>query len=160
MVFANILVAYDGSDHAKAALEMARQFALEGEDVRLRLLTVVFPADVDPGMYYDGTMGPDVESLELDQEMDKAAQTRALDELHEAAATLEGIPADRIACDVELAPAAAETIAAFAKEHGCDLIVMGSRGQGGVKGYLGSVSYAVTKESPVTVLIAKDGARQ
>ena len=86
MVFTNILVAYDGSDHAKAALEMARQFALEDEDVRLRLLTVVFPADVDPGMYYDGTMGPDVESLELDREMDKAARARALDGLREAAA--------------------------------------------------------------------------
>ena len=44
-----------------------------------------------------------------------------------------------------------------AKDEGCDLIIMGSRGQGGVKGFLGSVSYAVTKESPVTVLIAKEG---
>ena len=54
----------------------------------------------------------------------------------------------------------ADLIVSCAIEEGCDLIVMGSRGQGGVKGYLGSVSYAVTKESPVTVLIAKDGARQ
>ena len=37
------------------------------------------------------------------------------------------------------------------KEEGCDLIIMGSRGQGGVKGFLGSVSYAVTKESPIDV---------
>ncbi|WP_295999693.1 universal stress protein [uncultured Adlercreutzia sp.] len=44
-----------------------------------------------------------------------------------------------------------------AKDEGCDLIIMGSRGQGGVKGFLGSVSYAVTKESPMTVLIAKEG---
>ena len=132
MVFANILVAYDGSDHAKAALEMARQFALEGEDVRLRLLTVVFPADVDPGMYYDGTMGPDVESLELDQEMDKAAQTRAL--------------------DVELAPAAAETIAAFAKEHGCDLIVMGRHAKRGILDFLGSTAKAVMRKTDLPVL--------
>ena len=40
---------------------------------------------------------------------------------------------------------------------GLRLIIMGSRGQGGVKGFLGSVSYAVTKESPMTVLIAKEG---
>ena len=134
MVFANILFAYDGSDHAKAALEMARQFALEVEDVRLRLLTVVFPADVDPGMYYDGTMGPDVESLELDQEMDKAAQTRALDELHEAAA------------------AAAETIAAFAKEHGCDLIVMGRHAKRGILDFLGSTAKAVMRKTDLPVL--------
>ena len=37
-----------------------------------------------------------------------------------------------------------------------DLIVMGSRGQGGVKGFLGSVSYAVVQGSPIAVLIAKD----
>ena len=51
----------------------------------------------------------------------------------------------------------ADLIVNCAKEEGCDLIIMGSRGQGGVKGFLGSVSYAVTKESPVTVLIAKEG---
>ena len=48
-------------------------------------------------------------------------------------------------------------IALTAEDDGADLIIMGSRGQGGVKGFLGSVSYAVTKESPVTVLIAKEG---
>ena len=152
MVFTNILVAHDGSDHAKAALEMARRFALDDANVRLRLLTVVFPADVDPGMYYDGTMGPDVESLELDQEMDKAAQARALDELHEAAAMLEGIPADRIACDVELAPAAAETIAAFAKGHGCDLIVMGRHAKRGILDFLGSTAKAVMRKTDLPVL--------
>ena len=51
----------------------------------------------------------------------------------------------------------ADLIVNCAKEEGCDLIIMGSRGQGGVKGFLGSVSYAVTKESPMTVLIAKEG---
>ena len=152
MVFTNILVAYDGSDHAKAALEMARQFALEDEDVRLRLLTVVFPADVDPGMYYDGTMGPDVESLELDREMDKAARARALDGLREAAAILEDVAADRVACAVELAPAAAEAIAAFAKEHGCDLIVMGRHAKRGILDFLGSTAKAVMRQTDLPVL--------
>lgn len=152
MVFPNILVAYDGSDHAKAALELARKFALEDGGVRLRLLTVVFPADVDPGMYYDGTMGPDVESLELDQEMDKAAQAHALDELHDAAATLEGIPAGRIACDIELAPTAAEAIAASAREHGCDLIILGRHAKRGILDFLGSTAKAVMRKTDLPVL--------
>lgn len=33
---------------------------------------------------------------------------------------------------------------------------MGSRGQGGVKGYLGSVSYAVVKQTRACVLVAKE----
>ena len=37
---------------------------------------------------------------------------------------------------------------------------MGSRGKGGVKGYLGSVSYGVVQESPVAVLIAKGNAQK
>ncbi len=51
----------------------------------------------------------------------------------------------------------ADLIVNCAKDEGCDLIIMGSRGQGGVKGFFGCVSYAVTKESPITVLIAKEG---
>ena len=52
----------------------------------------------------------------------------------------------------------ADLIVRCAKDENCDLIIMGSRGQGGVKGYLGSVSYSVVQSSPITVLVAKDCA--
>ena len=52
--------------------------------------------------------------------------------------------------------APADLLLKCAQDEGCDLIVMGSRGQGGVKGFLGSVSYAVVQGSPIAVLIAKD----
>ena len=74
-------------------------------------------------------------------------------ELEEAAAALPN--PSRVVLLKGTSPA--DLIVNCAKEEGCDLIIMGSRGQGGVKGFLGSVSYAVTKESPVTVLIAKEG---
>ncbi|MFR5093258.1 MAG: universal stress protein [Adlercreutzia equolifaciens] len=48
----------------------------------------------------------------------------------------------------------ADLIVNCAKEEGCDLIIMGSRGQGGVKGFLGSVSLPSPRNRPVTVLIA------
>lgn len=151
MVFSNILVAYDGSDHAKKALETARRFALEDADVQLRLLTVVFPADVDPGMYYDGTMGPDVESLELDQEMDKAAQKHALDQLHQAA-VLDGVAADRVTCDIQVLPSAADAIAAYAADHGCDLIIVGRHSKKGILDFLGSTAKAVMRKTTLPVL--------
>lgn len=151
MVFSNILVAYDGSDHAKKALETARRFALEDADVQLRLLTVVFPADVDPGMYYDGTMGPDVESLELDQEMDKAAQKHALDQLHQAAA-LDGVAVDRVTCDIQVLPSAADAIAAYATDHGCDLIIVGRHSKKGILDFLGSTAKAVMRKTTLPVL--------
>lgn len=151
MVFTNILVAYDGSDHAKAALETARQFAIEDEGVQLRLLTVVFPADIDPGMYYDGTMGPDVESLELDQEMGKVAQKHALETLRQAAA-LEGVAADRVTCDIQVLPNAADAIAAYAADHGCDLIIVGRHSKKGILDFLGSTAKAVMRKTALPVL--------
>lgn len=51
---------------------------------------------------------------------------------------------------------AAETIAAYAKEKGCDQIVMGTRGMGSVSNLLlGSVATQVIHLSPVPVLLVK-----
>ncbi len=50
----------------------------------------------------------------------------------------------------------AELILKYARDENCDLIIMGSRGQGGVKGDPGSARNAVVQGSPVAVLIAKD----
>ena len=138
-----ILVAYDGSAPSRRALELAAQVAGADPTVELVLAHVV-------RLFSSGAAAAGIDAVI----MDDAASVRA--EL-EAVAEMLPNPAE-----VRLlrGTSPADLIVSCAIEEGCDLIVMGSRGQGGVKGYLGSVSYAVTKESPVTVLIAKDGARQ
>lgn len=51
---------------------------------------------------------------------------------------------------------AAECLIAFAKKTGCDEVVMGSRGLGGVKGLLlGSVVMKVLQLSPVPVVVVR-----
>jgi len=48
----------------------------------------------------------------------------------------------------------ARTIVSFAKEHGADLIVLGSRGTGDIEKFLlGSVSHKVTGMSDIPVLV-------
>ena len=148
MIFSNTLVAYDGSDHAKAALEVAHQFALADKGVRLTLLTIVFPADVDPGTFYDGgAMMPDPSTFELDQEMDKADQRHAREQLRDAVATLEGIDPSRITSEAQVFPTAAEPIADYAHQHGCDLIVMGRHSKRGILDFLGSTAKSVMRKT-------------
>lgn len=43
----------------------------------------------------------------------------------------------------------------YAEEHDCDLIVMGRRGLGAIRGMLGSVSFGVLRATDVPVLTVK-----
>lgn len=50
----------------------------------------------------------------------------------------------------------AETLSTFFREQRCGLVVMGSRGQGGVKGYMGSVSRKVLLNAACPVVVKGD----
>ncbi len=134
-----ILVAYDGSNAAKKALDLAFQIAKQDPSITL-VLTHVLRIVSSPaaGIGASAIVIEDAEPVRLELEA-YAARAKNLSTVKLLKGTF-----------------AADLIVECAKEQECDLIVMGSRGRGGVKGYLGSVSYAVTKNSPITVLIAKD----
>ena len=68
--------------------------------------------------------------------------------------TFAGIE-DQVSIDVVPGYTPAADILAHAKKVNADLIVMGSRGLGAIRGVLGSVSYAVLRESPIPVLVVK-----
>ncbi|MEG0757059.1 MAG: universal stress protein, partial [Raoultibacter sp.] len=48
-----------------------------------------------------------------------------------------------------------DQIVSYAKEHDSDLIVMGSRGLGALRGIIGSVSMQVLRTAPMPVMIVK-----
>ena len=50
-----------------------------------------------------------------------------------------------------------DQIVQYAKDNSCDLIIMGSRGLGALRGMLGSVSSYVLREATVPVLVVKAG---
>ena len=130
----NVLVAYDGSPASHKALDMANAIAEEEPEARFVFVHVM--------------VGPSAEAVLIEDAND------TLEELKNLAAHL----GDRATVRLLRGTAPAELILRCAKEESCDLIVMGSRGKGGVKGYLGSVSYAVVQGSPTTVLITKEEA--
>ena len=138
-----ILVAYDGSAPSRRALELAAQVAGADPTVELVLAHVV-------RLFSSGAAAAGIDAVIMDDAESVRAEMEAVAEMLPNPASVRLLRGT----------SPADLIVNCALEEGCDLIVMGSRGQGGVKGYLGSVSYAVTKESPVTVLIAKDGSRR
>jgi nucleotide-binding universal stress UspA family protein len=142
-MFKSILVAWDGSEHAKRALAEAVDLA-RTQDARLTLLTVAAPLHVWPGYV------PPVSEADLISAAEKIlAEGEALvpDGIPVSGRTAAGDPG------VELLKRAG------AADH--DLIVMGSRGRGAVRSaFLGSVSHFVLNHTTIPVLIVHDGNRE
>lgn len=131
-----ILVAYDGSAPSAKAVDLARSIAAQDGRVELVLVHVLKLYGVGTG----------VETVLFDE---------AERVLHDLQRIAEEAP-NKAHAKLLKGTSPADLILKCAQDEGCDLIIMGSRGKGGVKGYLGSVSYAVVQGSPVAVLIAKD----
>lgn len=159
MKFTNILVPFDKSDHALHALTLAKGLAEEDPAIKLHVIGVVFVSDIPPALGLDAnpyeSAPPLVIQPDLYKKLVEAALDREKDDMkHAIGGLLDGMPNDVDIAAVN-APSPVDGINDFAKEHGCDLIVMGSRGLGVLRGMLGSVSYGVLRSAKIPVLVAK-----
>jgi nucleotide-binding universal stress UspA family protein len=137
-IFSNILVAYDGSEHSRAALDTAVKIA----QCFHSKLTVLHAFDKVPLI-----LGDDETERFIERAMSKGR-----DKLAEATLHLRDIDVEFNTVIVE--GPAAEAILRVAETEGCDLLVMGSRGLGMVQGFLlGSVSYRVLHHATIPVLV-------
>ena len=134
-----ILVAYDGSQPAQKALSIMSELAEIDAHIQIVLVHVM-------RLFSSGAAAAGIDTVV----MDEAAPIKA--ELDQIAQSLP----NKTEVKILKGSSPADLILNCAQDEGVDMIIMGSRGKGGVKGYLGSVSYAVVKDSPVTVMIAKD----
>jgi nucleotide-binding universal stress UspA family protein len=137
-MFRSILVAYDGSRHAEAALDEAIDL-VRSQGGRLTLIGVATrPPWVPSG--YAAAMPTEAELMaEVEQRLDRVVER-----------VPEGVP---VATVVRSGSPAQEILDRIGQgQH--DLVVMGSRGHGGIRTLLlGSVSRAVVYRSPVPVVI-------
>lgn len=139
-MFKNILVAVDGSEHALAAARLAGEFARHMQ-AELRLVTAY-----DPVPTYLGE--PNLQRA-LDERFAQATQV-----LREAVEQIGEIPGE-LKTDVLEGPPA-EAILAVVETRGNDLIIMGTRGLGSLKGLLlGSQSQKVVSHAPCPVLLVR-----
>ena len=156
MLYDNIMVPYDGSESAQAALAEAVRYAREDPGAALRIVQIVDTEQlVIEKLEKEGRNTTDeLSSVLLHAHYDEvlaeadAALHRQIDGL------LKGLM-NEITVELLDETVPGEQIVAFADEHSCDLIVMGSRGLGALRGILGSVSSHVLREAAVPVLIVK-----
>ncbi len=155
--FKTIVVPYDGSDQAKHALEVARGLIGGSEESRLMLLHVIPSGMVGATENVDGTVIDGVPWGLLDYETYKdvvdGALARIKSEVEESVGDAASDPRISIEAIADTSPA--EAIAKYAATHGADLIVMGRRGLGALRGMLGSVSYGVLHSAEMPVLTVK-----
>ena len=145
-MFKKILVPTDGSEGATDALKLAMTLQ-QSDESELLILTV----------YRHHSL------LEASMSMVRPAEPENMDDMLREYS--KGVAEDakdyatknggkNVRAFVKMGPPA-RTIVKFAKEHGADLVVLGSRGHGDIEGYLlGSVSHKVTSlaECPVMVV--------
>lgn len=149
-MFSKILVAYDGTELGIKALEKAIKLAEIEDHISIHLVHVVDLPILSNQFSYFPTMYVQVNMQELRLSIMKEAEKV----LHKAEGKLAFIPNTTSSFILEGHPG--EALVQHAKDHHCDLIVMGSHGKGAMKELvLGSVSHYVTQHSPVPVFIVK-----
>ena len=137
-MFHKILVAVDGSQHARAALDLAVDLAQRYQASLYVLHAFPHVSDLLGTPQYESLL---TARTMIGQQLLESAQTQVGDTVVVETQLIEGPPA----------PA----ILRVAEEDGCDLIVIGSRGRGQIAGILlGCVSSTVAQHARCPVLIA------
>ncbi len=156
MSYKKILVPYDESDHAKAALLEAVKIA--APDTMIQVIEVsappqdlVYSSMNQTSGFTIGVVTPPENFAELVSARTEEATARLTASVNEVIGDCECT----VTAEVIYGIYTVETILDTAKDSGCDLIAMGCRGLGAIRGALGSVSYAVLRSAEVPVLVVK-----
>ncbi len=138
-----ILLPVDGSANSDRAVQHAIRLARAVPSVDIYLLNAQEPVDAWEVRRF--MPASEIEAMQVSQGGDALKSARAL-------LDAAGV---KYHADVRVGPIA-ETIAACAREYGCDAIIMGTRGESAVESALmGSVSTEVVRLSDVPVTLVK-----
>ena len=155
MLYDNVMVPYDGSPSATAALAEAVRFAKEDPGLTLHIVQII---DTEKLV---------IEKLEASGPVNGAVPDGMREALEEVTAEanrrlhgqVDGMLAglmNKVVVELLEETHPGSQIVSYAADHDCDLIVMGSRGLGALRGILGSVSSHVLREAAVPVLVVKE----
>ncbi|HTX46477.1 MAG TPA: universal stress protein [Solirubrobacteraceae bacterium] len=153
-----ILIAYDGSADARAAIEQGARLA-HGDSARV--LTVWTPF-VDMLARSGAGLGLVPGTIDYEQ-IDRAAEESARKRADEGVSLARRLGLDATPCTVAQRTTTSEAILDQAAELDAQAILIGSRGRAGLKSLLlGSVSHGVVQHAdrPVIVVPSPDVARE
>jgi nucleotide-binding universal stress UspA family protein len=140
-----ILLPVDGTESSLHGTQFALRLAHEGLVASFVLVNVQAPAS----LYERVTAHNDTELIE------QAAQEVGEDLLAPSAQLLQAAGLSFVTAVISGDPA--QSLRELIREHGCDLVVIGSRALGPLRRMLegGSTSFRLADESPVPVLLVK-----
>ncbi len=144
-----IVVAYDGSEHSKKALDWASKFAVAAQAV-VHVVMVLVPSSLLVGVDYAGvSFSEELKDLAEKEIKEKLADAQAFCEekkLQVVTATLFGNVVDEILH--------------YVHSNEADMVICGTRGLGGFEGLLvGSVAHKLVTYLPVPVMVVKMGSK-
>ena len=157
-VFPKILVPFDTSKSAFNALDKAIELVKENPDITIDILYIaVIPKSAFQSDYvsYSYTAEPQFSDV---NSIIQAANNEVQSEYEEIKGLIESHVAgveDRVTLVIIPGMSPIDDIVEYAERSRCDLIVMGSRGLGAIRGIMGSVSTGVLRYASVPVLIVK-----
>lgn len=158
MGFKNILVPYDGSEHANRALTAAKDLVQDTPDATITVLNVI-PMSVAPTVSESdpvlGSAATFIDYRDYAELFDDTLKRLRDDMIKQVGHTLDGLAEGQVEYNTIAHPSAIQGISEYAVAHNCDLIVMGRRGLGAIRGMLGSVSYGVLRTVDLPVLTVK-----
>ena len=158
MGFKNILVPYDNSEHAQHALKEAIDLVSDDPEAIIHVVEVAAPPqDLVYSSINQTGFGMGVSVVSKDDFATRVEQRNEADDRKlqdDIADVVKEFPGT-LTAEVIFGIYTIETIVDACKHYECDLIVMGCRGLGAIRGALGSVSYGVLRSAEVPVLIVK-----
>ena len=140
----NILVAYDGSETSKRAIDTAADLIASDARIHLDIVNVV-----SIPMLSDDQASSFAAILDL---MKSDAEEVLADALNQFEGRHQQNGVDTL---LVLGTDVASEIAKLIEKNGYDMVVIGSRGLSGMKQYLGSVSLKLLGATKVPVLVVK-----
>lgn len=157
MLYNTIVVPYDNSESAHAALLEAVRVASADPDSTIRILHIVDTEQrvIDKLEAASGEADAPKPSADSMRELFDEVIREAFIELHDRLDDILEKTTNKVSLDLVEETLPGEQIVAYAKDHDADLIVMGSRGLGALRGILGSVSSHVLRTAPMPVMIVK-----